>query len=94
MANHFREIRESQEFARCKAALGDIRRLDQALDGFIWEASRGPEEFPTIAPNSRVRIAEIGPLLSSEGQLQNYMILFRIEPDEGIELLWIELIEL
>lgn len=94
MPNHHREVRESKDFEKQKARLGDIRRIDEALDGFIWLVSREPEEFPAISSDSRVRIAEVGPLLSSEDELQNYMILFRIEPDDGVELLWIEAITL
>lgn len=94
MPNKHREIKESKDFEKQKAALGDVRRLDEALSGFIWLVSRGPEEFPTIAPNSRVRIAEAGPLFSDEGTLQNYMILFRIESEDAVELLWIEVIPL
>ncbi len=94
MPNNYREVRESSPFGRQKAKLGDIRRLDEALDGFVWMVCRGPEEFPSIHPDSRVRVAEVGPLKTTDGQLQNYMILFRIETDGGVELLWIESIKI
>jgi len=94
MPNNHREVRESKDFEKCKGNLGDVRRLDEALEGFIWLVSRGPEEFPAINAKSRVQIAEVGPLLSSKGVLHNYMILFRVEGDGGIELLWIEIIPL
>ena len=94
MPNNHREVRESQDFTKCKKSLGDVRRLDEALGGFIWLASRGPEEFPLISSSSSLPIAEVGPMLSDKGELQNYMILFRIETDGGVELLWIEAIKL
>ena len=89
MAN-LRAVCESSNFGKQKARLGDIRRLDDALDGFIWLASRGAEEFPLIAPDSIVRIAEVGPFTDDDGQLRVCMILFRIENDDAVELLWIE----
>ena len=69
---------------------GSIRRLDEALEGFIWLVSRDTTAFPTIYPNSRVRIAEVGPLIGEDDELTNYMILFREEGENCVELLWIE----
>jgi hypothetical protein len=89
MAN-LREVREAKSFERKKASLGDILRLDEALSGFIWMASRDPTAFPTIYPNSRVRIAEVGPLMGKDKALTGYMILFREEGENYVDLLWIE----
>lgn len=84
------EIRESKEFAKRRDALGDVKRIDEALRGFYWILARDPNSFPRISEAAQVRIAEIGPLLSDEGELQTCMILFRIEDEDGVELLWIQ----
>jgi hypothetical protein len=84
------EIRESKDFAKRRDALGNVKRIDEALRGFYWIIARDPNSFPAISEESRVRIAEIGPLLSDEGELISCMILYRIEDEDGLELLWIQ----
>ena len=71
---HLRQIRHSETYDTRLAALGDIRRLDDALTGVEWALSRSPEDFGVIEGLKDVRTLKTEPL----GGLPCFRVWFRI----------------
>lgn len=50
-----RSIEESPLYSQQVQAIGDVRHMDEALEGVIWALSKNAELFPEL-PNTNIRV--------------------------------------
>jgi hypothetical protein len=70
--------------------IGDIPRLDDALNGLTWTIARDPSVFDQISGiNGIFRVAQSTPI-KENGNFFRFTIIFKEVSDELIELLYLE----
>ena len=82
-----REIIEDLRFFDQLESLGNIRRLDQALEGVTWAIALDAEGFPIVECTSRLAKTR------AMGDLPAFGILFDIIDDDLVGLYYIAPIE-
>lgn len=76
-------IVESATYRSQFETLGNAEFVDAELSSLIWGISTKPEAFEIVPGFSQIRLAKtIGPT--------SLWLLFRIQNDNEVELLWIE----
>ena len=87
-----REIKETPPYSTQLAALGNVKRLDDALKGVMWSLATKPEEWEQI-PGTRLRLAKTDAFADAPPRLRIWftidddtVILLRIEAEEPFAL--------
>ncbi len=72
-------IRETDRYTSRCAALGDVRRIDEAVDGVVWKLGNNPEVFDLVAQSPPTYIAKIDPYSWQGGSIPRLAIWFQID---------------
>ena len=64
-----RSIEESPLYAQQLQAIGDIRYMDEALEGVMWALANNAELFPEL-PNTNIRLIK-----TREFERKNYKVM-------------------
>lgn len=83
-----RESVEELTFTDQLSLIGNVRRLDDRLDGLKWALWLDAEDFPLVGDYKNLRVAKI--LGFGEPELIIFFCIKIIDGVEKVNLLWIE----
>lgn len=82
----YRSIRETPLYSQQLSEFGDIKVLDEALEGVMWALARNAEHFPEI-PNTNIRCIKTLEFERSNTLLLPLKIWFTIIDENTVLLL-------
>lgn len=86
-----REIIEEKQYTKQLIALGDIKRLDDALRALMWALAQRAENYPVVRGTKRLRVAKTDGYGGGTPRLKIWFYTDEHEGEEHVHLLFVEL---
>ena len=84
---------EAPAFLASAARIGEIRRLDEALEALTWALSFDPHQFPTVHGFDRLRVARTALYQWADGWIAPLRVFFAIDDsDLHVDLLALDVL--
>jgi hypothetical protein len=95
MSSPFKLV-ESAVYTACLSAIGDVERVDAALNALTWAIATNPNKYPLIPGFQRLRVGKTKSFVWDGGVIPPLRVLFSIRPDAlGTVDLWhVEMLEI